>query len=122
MKRKLKRPSCAFSAVLSSMATPPAATAGVVLFDVEETGRDVDEVVAGVRGVTDDLVGAGVESADVLDSAFIFFTCVGRLLDDVDAVTGTGASPFTCRQRLPPLALWDNAGGRLHFRDRPSER
>ena len=78
MKRKLKRPSCAFSAVLSSMATPPAATAGVVLFDVEETGRGVDEVVAGVRGVVDDAVGAGMESADVLNSAITSFTCIGR--------------------------------------------
>ena len=77
MKRKLKRPSCAFSADLSSMATPSAASAGVILLDVEETGRDVDKVIADVRGVANDLVGVGVESADVLNSASVFFTCVG---------------------------------------------
>ena len=60
------------------MATPSAAAADAVLLDVEEVGRDVDEVVAGVRGVADDVVGVGVESADVSDTTFAFFICVGR--------------------------------------------
>ena len=91
----LKRPPCAFFAVLSSMATPSAAIAGVILLDVEETGREVVEVVAGVRGIADDVVGAGMESADVLNSAFIFFTCIGRLLGDVGAIAGIGTLPFS---------------------------
>ena len=60
------------------MATPSAAAANAVLLDVEEVGQDVDEVVAGVRGVADDVVGVGVESADVSDTTFAFFICVGR--------------------------------------------
>ena len=108
MKRTLKRPPCAFSAVLSSMAMPPAAIAGVVLLGVEETGRDVDEVVAGVRGVTDDLVGASVKLADVLGSVIIFFTRIGRLLDDVKAIAGAESSPFSA-------ALVDGASFLMRF-------
>ena len=70
------------------MATPSAAAADAVLLDVEEVGRDVDEVVAGVRGVADDVVSAGVKSADVLDSAFIFLTRIGQFVDDVEAIAG----------------------------------
>ena len=59
------------------MATPSAAIASVILLDVEETGRDVVEDIAGVHGIADDSVGAGVELANVLDSAFVFFTRKG---------------------------------------------
>ena len=76
------------------MATPAATDAGDSL-GVAENGRDAGEVVAGVRGAADDLVGASMKLADVLDSAFIFLTCIGQFVDDMEAIAGAGSPPFS---------------------------